>query len=182
MPALLFTGPPGVGKTTVIRRVASALSRERIRGFTTEEIREGKERVGFQLETFDGRTAVFAHVKIRSPHGVGKYRVDLETFEEIAVPLLHPGDCADVYLVDEIGKMECLSSRFVTAVKELLNARKLLVATVAARGGGLIEEVKRRAGLELWRVSRENRESLPRKALNWIETVRGSGEAPRAKR
>src|ERR687897_879407 len=37
---LLLTGAAGVGKTTVIRRVAEALHDRRIQGFLTEEIRE----------------------------------------------------------------------------------------------------------------------------------------------
>ena len=37
--ALLLTGPPGVGKTTVVRRVVVDLGASRARGFTTEEIR-----------------------------------------------------------------------------------------------------------------------------------------------
>ncbi|MBI2218916.1 MAG: hypothetical protein HYU51_16645 [Candidatus Rokubacteria bacterium] len=46
--------------------------------------------------------------------------------------------------VDEIGKMECLSRAFVEAVRALLDTAMPVVATVAARGGGFIEEVKRR--------------------------------------
>jgi nucleoside-triphosphatase len=48
---LLLTGRPGVGKTTVIKKVAEALG-DRAGGFYTEEIRgaEGRRR-GFQLVT-----------------------------------------------------------------------------------------------------------------------------------
>ncbi|MFZ1060598.1 MAG: nucleoside-triphosphatase, partial [Candidatus Rokuibacteriota bacterium] len=45
---LLITGNPGSGKTTVIRRVAAALSGRRLGGFYTEEIRVGGERRGFR--------------------------------------------------------------------------------------------------------------------------------------
>ena len=41
---LLITGMPGIGKTTVIRRVADELGVEGIRGFYTEEVREEGER------------------------------------------------------------------------------------------------------------------------------------------
>jgi nucleoside-triphosphatase THEP1 len=36
---LLLTGAPGVGKTTVIRRVAMQLEMRQLRGFYTEEMR-----------------------------------------------------------------------------------------------------------------------------------------------
>ena len=62
--ALLLTGSPGVGKTTVIRRVAAELPGWHARGFTTEEIRVGGRRTGFGLETLDGRAETLAHVDL----------------------------------------------------------------------------------------------------------------------
>jgi len=38
---LLITGKLGIGKATVLRRVAAALNTAGIRGFYTEEVREG---------------------------------------------------------------------------------------------------------------------------------------------
>jgi nucleoside-triphosphatase len=43
---LLITGAPGIGKTTVIRRVADELKQKGLHGFYTEEIREDGERRG----------------------------------------------------------------------------------------------------------------------------------------
>src|SRR5207248_11791886 len=46
--ALLLTGVPGVGKTTVLRRVKERLAGRRLRGFVTDEIRSRRgERLGF---------------------------------------------------------------------------------------------------------------------------------------
>lgn len=58
---LLISGRPGVGKTTLIRRLADALG-NRAGGFYTEEIRESGDRTGFRLVTLRGRSAIFAHV------------------------------------------------------------------------------------------------------------------------
>ena len=74
--ALLLTGHPGVGKTTVIRRVVAGLGAWRARGFTTEEIRVGGRRTGFRLETLDGRRETLARVDPRTPHRVGSYGAD----------------------------------------------------------------------------------------------------------
>jgi nucleoside-triphosphatase len=166
--ALLLTGTPGAGKTTVVRRVAEKLSDARIRGFTTAEIRKGGERVGFRIETFEGESAVLAHVSIRSEYRVSRYGADVAVLERIVGRALALSPKADVYLVDEIGKMECLSDRFTEAVETLLDARRLLVATVALRGGGFIERVKRRPDIELWTVTRGNRETLPSDVIGWI--------------
>ena len=53
---LLLTGRPGVGKTTVVRRVAATLPRDRLAGFYTEEVRHRGRRRGFRAVTFNGWT------------------------------------------------------------------------------------------------------------------------------
>jgi len=118
MKALLLTGRPGIGKTTVIRRVAEALRAERIAGFFTEELRSRGERVGFRIVTLDGRRQPMAGVDLRSPHRVGRYGVDVAAIDALAEATLAP-EAAEVFLVDEIGKMECASRTFVDAMRRL---------------------------------------------------------------
>lgn len=165
--ALLLTGAPGIGKTTVIRRLAEQLEGWRITGFYTEEIREEGERQGFRLVTFDGRTSVIAHVAIPKAHRVGKYGVDVAAVDE-AAGLLTCDPSAQVHLVDEIGKMECLSERFVTNMRALLMGQTPVIATVGLRGGGFIAEVKRSKGCLLWEVTRANRDELPSRIAAWL--------------
>ena len=73
---LLLTGVPGIGKTTVIRRVADRLKGRRIGGFYTEEIREQGDRRGFRLVRFDRTARVIAHVDFPRVHRIGKYGVE----------------------------------------------------------------------------------------------------------
>ena len=63
--ALLLTGRPGVGKTTVVRRVVERLSRP-TGGFYTCELREGGRRTGFEIVTLDGQRATLSHVDFDS--------------------------------------------------------------------------------------------------------------------
>jgi len=88
--------------------------------------------------------------------------------ERVSAATLGLDPTVQVYIVDEIGKMECLSPRFVAAIRALLDLRRLLVATIAARGDAFIEETKRRPEVELWTVTRENRDGLPAKVLAWL--------------
>jgi len=165
---LLLTGRPGVGKTTIIRKVAAALSGRRIGGFYTREIRAGRERRGFQLVTFDGREWIMAHVDVGGPARVGKYGVDVAAVEAAATSALAT-DRAELYLVDEIGRMECLSPGFVAAMRQLLGSPVMVVATVALHGDGLISEVKQQADAEVWTVTRANRDDLPARVLGWVQ-------------
>ena len=168
---LLLTGPPGIGKTTAIRRVAAALAGRKIAGFTTEEIREKGQRVGFGLESFDGATAVLAHVGIASAHSVSRYGVDLGALDRFVDSALDPAAGPEVFLVDEIGRMECLSPRFVAAIERLLDGETPVVATVAERGAGLIERVKRWPGAVLWTLTRANRDQIPGRVREWLGSL-----------
>ena len=151
-----------------MRRAADALTGWAIRGFTTEEIRSAGQRVGFRLETFDGRGVVLARVDLRSRHRVGRYGVDVEALDSLVESALSLVESVDVYFVDEIGKMECFSPRFVTAMTALLDSDCLLIATVAVRGGGLITEAKHRGDVELWQLTRENRDHVPARLVAWL--------------
>jgi len=166
--ALLITGRPGGGKTTAIRAVASGLAGARLGGFFTQEMRSRGMRRGFELVTFDGQRAVMAHVDRRGGPRVGKYGVDAGVLEITARTWLAVNRGIDVYLVDEIGKMECLSPEFVAAMRALLDTGRPVVATIGERGGGFIAEVKRRPDVTLWRLTHDNRDAVPARVLTWL--------------
>ncbi len=159
--ALLLTGAPGVGKTTTIQKLARAYSDKTLRGFVTQEMRRAGRRVGFEIRTFGGRKQVLAHVDLDSSHRVGRYGVDVAALDDITEDALTTDDAADLYLVDEIGKMECFSKSFRSALRALFASGRPLVATVALRGGGFIQEVKDRADVESWEATKQNRNELP---------------------
>ncbi len=170
---IMLTGTPGCGKTTVIRRLLERLERPAT-GFFTAEIRQGEQggrggrggrRVGFAVESLDGRQAVMSHVEIGGGRRVGRYGVDVAAFEAVILPALRPPDAATLIVVDEIGKMECFSDAFIDRVRELLAGPNPLLGTVPRAGGGFPAEVRRRGDVRLIEVTHANRESLPRELL-----------------
>lgn len=169
---LLLTGRPGIGKTTVIHRIAASLTGWRLAGFYTEEIRESGQRLGFRAVTLDGFEKVIAHRDIHSLSRVGKYGVDLSVIDQLVDLTLGLTPQVDCYLIDEIGKMECCSQRFIAAVQKLLTSHCLVVATIALRGGGFIAEVKQRTDIEQWEMTLKNRGELPERALAWLRAAR----------
>ena len=174
---LLLTGSPGVGKTTVIRRVAKRLGGRHVAGFYTEEIREHGTRRGFRLTTLDGKETIMAHVDFAKTFRVGRYGIDLPAIEAAVQAGLNLNDEIEVYLVDEIGKMECLSPSFIAAMRTLLNTDKVVVATVAETGAGFIAEVKRHTDVEVWHVTVANRDSLPAQVIARLDLEPAAREA-----
>ena len=176
---LLLTGLPGIGKTMIVRKVAAALPGRRIRGFVTGEIRRAGRRVGFEVSTFTGHKKLLAHVDVDSRDRVGQYGVDVASLDEIVEEALALDDGTDVYIVDEIGKMECCSAKFRAAMRSLLDAGQLLVATVALRGSGFIVEVKDRVDVALWEATKENRDELPDQIVRWVDRASRKEVKPR---
>lgn len=133
-PVLLVTGAPGVGKTTLVRRVVDRLEGVRVTGYTTGEIREEGRRLGFRFVPLGGDARTMAHVDLPGPSRVGRYGVDVAAIDAVAGAVLAPPADVDLYVVDEIGGMECPSERFVAAMRTLLDTDGRVLATIARRG------------------------------------------------
>ena len=168
---LLITGIPGIGKTTVAKKVVTSLADHNIGGFYTEEIRVNNVRQGFELITIQGERFVMAHVDSDSAYRVGKYGVDVETIDTAIAMTLSEDPDMEVFIIDEIGKMECFSDLFVKRMTSLLDSGKPVVATIARKGTGFISKVKNRPGPALWEVTRKNRNDMPGKVIDWIRNI-----------
>ena len=166
---ILITGLPGVGKTTLIKNIGAALKGLRPVGFYTAEIREGGIRKGFELISLDGRKGLLSHTNIQGPHRVGKYKVEDKGFETFlgSIPLLNPS--TRLIVIDEIGKMECYSDQFKNLLKAILDSEKCVIATLALKGSGIIEEIKKRKDVKLFEITRRNRDSLLFDILSEVE-------------
>lgn len=165
---ILVTGLPGVGKTTLIKKVSGELRNLHPVGFYTAEIREKGVRRGFELISFDGRMGILSHTDIKGPHRVGKYGVDINGFEDFleSIPFLDPA--TNLIVIDEIGKMECLSPKFRLLIEKILDSEKQVIATIALKGTGLIEEIKKRDDVMLIEITQSNRESLVSEVLKLL--------------
>lgn len=168
---VFLTGNPGIGKTTVVRSTLERLEGIQCTGFYTEEKRHQGQRIAFKIISLDGQEGTLASIERgrgKRPT-VGRYTVHVEEFEKLALPLIDPETTsADLYVIDEIGKMELFSQKFRARIIDLLARQSSLLAAIAKRGKGFVEQIKGRNDIELIEVTRENRDQLPRQMADKI--------------
>ncbi len=137
-----------------------------VAGFYTEERRREGRRVGFDVVTVDGRRGPLARAGARGPR-VGRYGVDLESFERVGVAELERGLAADVDLlvVDEIGKMELFSERFVSLLERLFDPAEehAVLGTILRGRHPKADWLRSQSGVEIIEVTQTNRDALPRR-------------------
>ncbi|XP_062851922.1 cancer-related nucleoside-triphosphatase isoform X2 [Trichomycterus rosablanca] len=158
---VFLTGPPGVGKTTLVQKLLAALSSTgvSIDGFWTEEVRESGRRVGFDVVTVDGDRGILARVETevsadRHKYRVGQYVVDLPSFERLALPLFRSVENKRVFVIDEIGKMELFSQAFIHSVRQVLESSACSVlGTIPFPKNqhiGLVEDIRARKDVKVF--------------------------------
>lgn len=166
--SLLLTGRPGVGKTTVVKKVIAELG-ARAGGFYTEEIVGPGGRKGFRVITLDGRQVTLAHIDIRSRSKVGRYGVDVTAFERVGVAALRTAiERSEIVVCDEIGKMELFSSQFQSAVIKAIGWGKPMIATAMLAAHPWVDALKQMPGATTIEITLENRDTMPARVLSWI--------------
>ncbi|TRY92574.1 hypothetical protein DNTS_029574 [Danionella cerebrum] len=174
MKHVFLTGIPGVGKTTLVKKVYEALllsSGVSVSGFYTEELRERGRRLGFDVVTVSGGRGPLARVSSESATSgrdfrVGQYVVDIQSFESLTLPLFRnicDGSGTRLFVLDEIGKMEMFSKMFIRAVREALDSSYSILGTIPVPKGKslpLVEEVRSRQDVKIFTVTKENRDVI----------------------
>ncbi len=166
MSKILLTGKPGIGKTTIIRRVLSELPTIRANGFYTQEIREGGIRKGFELVTLNGEEAILAHTDMRTPFRVGRYSVSLDGLDKMGVTAIIDGLKKDLVVIDEIGRMELYSDKFRDVVIEALDSPTPLLGSIMAKPDQFADQIKERGGVRVIEVTPSNRDKLAKEIVD----------------
>jgi nucleoside-triphosphatase len=166
---LLITGPPGIGKTSVLNKVKEEIERlgYAIGGFYCPEVRESGRRTGFSIiDISTGEKGVLSSLSSEGPR-VGKYRVNLKDIEKIGVRAIETSlQTADFIFIDEIGPMELKSFKLSKAIKMAVEGEKQVIAVIHQKSKDkLVLDLKNSSDIMLLQVSFENREFLVEKIL-----------------
>jgi len=167
---ILVTGPPRCGKSTLIERVINRIERPAT-GFFTLEIRKKGQRVGFSINTVDGREGILAHQNIESRFRVGKYSVNLKDIEAIAVPSIMPTTRKQIVVIDEIGKMECFSRLFKETLIKVLDSPNWIIGSIAQKGALFFQGIKAREDVLLFTLTVQNRNMLLDQILDYLKPL-----------
>eukprot|EP01138_Halocafeteria_seosinensis_P014081 gb/GECG01014379.1/.p1 GENE.gb/GECG01014379.1/~~gb/GECG01014379.1/.p1 ORF type:complete len:197 (+),score=35.73 gb/GECG01014379.1/:1-591(+) len=185
---VFFTGPPGIGKSTLVSRVASTLKErlgcDSVKGFVTEEVRRGGTRQGFDVVTTDSKrfplSRAFAEGEETTGPKVGKYTVFLEDFN-CAVDEIFPEEetraTQTVFALDEVGKMELFSDKFKDKVSTFLETSREVhvIGTVPMAKGGkqipFVESICGRDDVAVVEVTKDNRNSLVEETVSSLMSL-----------
>ena len=164
---VFLTGAPGSGKSTVLMNIVEILREKglKIGGIVTPEIRSGRRRIGFGVkDVFSCEEGILARVNEKVGPKVGKYTINLESFEKIALPALDFAfENCDLVVIDEIGKMEAFSKRFMEKVFEILSSKKKVLAVLHRN---FVSEFKSFG--RVIEVTEKNRDVLPQELVKYF--------------
>lgn len=157
---IFLTGPPRSGKSTVLIKTIYMLKNKglKVGGIVTPEIREEGRRTGFYVkDVFSQKTELFASTDFKIEPKLGKYGIDIDAFEKVALPAIDFAiENCDIVVVDEIGKIEFFSENFKKKIFDLILLDKTLIAVLHRN---FVDKFKRFG--KIIEVNRENRERLP---------------------
>jgi len=162
---VLVAGRPGIGKTALIYRLYRDLTPLLIRGFYKEAIFENNILKGYRISTFNFRELILAHIHIEGPDRFADFGLNLDGFEAIVNEQLEVNKAVELYLIDEIGPMECSSGIFRKKFIDLLDSEIPVIATLAAIDVLDTLAVKNRKDMALLKMTLSNREAMWKNVL-----------------
>ncbi|WP_079912749.1 nucleoside-triphosphatase [Paenibacillus sp. 32352] len=138
--------------------------------FYTEEIHNLTNRTGFNCVTLNGENACIANVDSESSIRIGRYGVDVEAFENVALKAVKLSlETKRITVIDEIGFMQMLSAPFEKMIHEVISSSQhIIIGTICADSHPSINKIKKLSGIKLYHLNEENRELITKTVANDI--------------
>jgi nucleoside-triphosphatase len=124
-------------------------------GFISPEEKHHGTRTAFLIRDIEsGKEGTLASVEGDGPK-VSKYHVDVKSFESIAIPAMERCEEYDVFVIDEIGRMEMKSRKFAWMLDRVIGSNTPLVVSL---GKDYLRKYK--ALGEVFNLTGSNRETV----------------------
>ena len=166
---VFITGIPGVGKTTLLKKLVHDLNMLVINGFHKEKIVEEDSTRGYRVISFDNKEQILAHLFIEGPNKIDGFGVNIEGFEKFILPQIENIDMVDLFIFDEIGKMECLSQKFCSGFEKILDAPIPVIATYSHHSAFKLNTLKKRKDTTFLQMTSKNRDDIWKQVLLALE-------------
>ena len=115
---------------------------------------------------------ILARAKIRSPHRIGKYGIDIDSFEQVGIPALRQAfQQSDLVIIDEIGRMELFSANFREAVSGMIDSGQRIPGTIMLNPHPWADVVKRQPRVHLITVTRDNYQPVLEELLPLLKYI-----------
>ncbi len=163
----IITGRPGIGKSTVCRKVIDLLREQgfKIGGVICPEVRVGRSRIGFKIiDLMSNKEGWLAHINFNTGIKVGRYHVNLNDLESIGISAINNAiNQADVIVIDEIGPMELKSMRFKEMIFKAFNCEKPIISVVHWKLSRWLISATKHLEVKVYEVTFSNR--------NWLHEL-----------
>jgi len=165
---IFLTGKPRCGKSTVLIKIIDILKKKglNVGGFISPEVRIKGDRAGFKVvDIYSSEEGILASTNLETGPQVGKYRVNLDDFERVALRALDFAmkEC-DIICIDELGTMELFSQKFKEKMEKILDLEKPVIVVLHRN---LVNKY-RKYGKVIY-VTPENRDKIPEEIIASIE-------------
>lgn len=152
MKHILLTGRVQVGKSTALRKFLknSGLSCDGVRTYW-------KDRDTLLIEPFEGGVSMVAAVTD------GEFRKAVPEAFEYGAEIIERSGNKDVIVLDEIGRLERCSERFMNAVFEKLQGEKRVLGVIKKESNHFLDKIREFPNVVILEVTEENRDEIPQK-------------------
>jgi nucleoside-triphosphatase len=169
---ILLTGKPGVGKSTLLKKVVNKIEKLNknkftVQGFYTESIIKNNKRIGFKTITIDESKS-----DILTTREKGNYILVKKTMDDLIIPAMKEGienPNTNLLIIDEIGPIQLQDKQFKVMIQRALNTHRISILGIIAQSNeddDFIEEVLCNYRTSIVEVNIENRDKLIDEIVN----------------
>ena len=158
MKHILLTGRVQVGKSTALRKFLenSGIEADGVRTYW-------KDSDTLLIEPFEGGESMVAAVTD------GEYRKAVPAAFEYGAEIIEKSGKKDVIVLDELGRLERCSERFMNAVFEKLRGDKRVLGVIKKESNHFLDKIREMPNLVILEVTEENRDEIPQKIAEYMK-------------